>query len=280
MNKLFTLLLCSVLCTQLSAIAQSCCTKPTGMQALAMSKSFKASHAAPLPLHYTPQSGKMITFPVTGGAAGNAFYIPADEATDKVLVIFHEWWGLNDYIKREAETWHKLLGGKVSIYAADLYDGKVATNAETAGKLMGGLQQKRGEAIVKGALASVGKDKRIATLGWCMGGSWSFTASVLAGSQAAGCVMYYGFPEKDMARIKPLKCDVVYIYGAKDEHIKITDVHEFEKKVQQAGRSITMYSYDAVHAFANPSNPNYDARSAGEAQNAALSFLHEKLSVE
>jgi len=262
-------------------MAQNCCKKPTSMQVLAFNKAFKASHEAPLPLSYTPEKGgAMIRFPVAGGADGNAFYVPADESTDKVLLVFHEWWGLNDYIKREAENWQKLLGGKVAVYAVDLYDGKVGTTADEASKIMGGLDPKRGESIITGLLQKIGKNKKVATIGWCMGGSWSFIATILAHSEAAGCVMYYGFPEKDMSRIKPLNCDILYIRGEKDNFIKKSDVEEFEKKVQATGHKIATYSFDAVHAFANPSNPKYDAKSAEEAKKLALKFLQEKLSVQ
>src|SRR5437868_5728347 len=103
-----------------SAFSQSCCHKQTDMQTLALNKKFKAAHEAPLPLNYAPEKGSMIQFATEknkdGSIFGNAFYVPANGNTDKVLFIFHEWWGLNDYIKREAERWHDLLGGNVAIY--------------------------------------------------------------------------------------------------------------------------------------------------------------------
>ncbi len=278
------LLLATLLCPVTTNIyAQSCCYKPLGknMKALALNKSFKAAHEAPLPFNYTPEKGgAMITYKVAGGADGNAFYVPADESTDKILIVVHEWWGLNDYIKREAERWQKMLGGKVAVYAVDLYDGKVASLPDEAGKLMEGLDAKRGEAILKGLLQKIGGGKSIATIGWCMGGTWSFNATLAAGSQAAGCVMYYGFPEKDSKRIKTLKTDVLYNYGALDNFIKEPDVKQFGKEVVAAGHKFTFHSFNAVHAFANPSNPKFDAKAADEAQGYALKFLKEKLAVE
>jgi carboxymethylenebutenolidase len=263
-----------------NADAQSCCKRPTGMQTLAMNKAFKASHEAPIPFSYAAEKGVMMQFPVAGGNDGNAFFVPPDVESNKVLIIFHEWWGLNDYIKKEAEKWQKLLGGKVAVYAVDLYDGKQALTPDEAGKLMSSLDPNRGEAIVKGLIQKIGNTKSIATLGWCMGGSWAFTGAVLASTQAAGCVMYYGFPEKDANRIKPLKCDILYIRGSQDNFIKEADVVEFENKVKVLGRNITMYSFDAVHAFANPSNPHYDVKATTEAQGYALKFLKEKLPTE
>ena len=97
------------------AAAQNCCSKPTGMQLLAMNKSFKAAHEAPLPFTYSSEKGSMLKFPVADGADGSAFYVPANDNSDKVLIVLHEWWGLNDYIKREAENWQTELGGNVAV---------------------------------------------------------------------------------------------------------------------------------------------------------------------
>ena len=83
-------------------------------------------------------------------------------------------------IKREAERWQGLLGN-VDVYAVDLYDGQVATDQARASKLSSSLNKKRAENIIKGVLAASGKDKRVATLGWCMGGTWSLNAALLAG---------------------------------------------------------------------------------------------------
>jgi len=265
-----------------TANAQSCCKKPTGnnMKALALNKSFKAAHEAPLPLNYAAQSGSTIQFPTSGGADGHAFYVPADETTEKVLLVFHEWWGLNDYIKREAENWQKELGGHVAVYAVDLYDGKVAATADEAGKLMNALDQKRGEAIINGLIKKLGADKKIASIGWCMGGSWAFTGSVCAGSQAQGCVMYYGFPEKDVDRIESVKANVLYIYGTQDNFIKKQDAQAFGNALIKSGHGFIFQSYDAPHAFANPSNPKYNEKAAGEAHTLALAFLKGELSLK
>lgn len=261
--------------------AQSCCKKPVGssMQALALNASFKASHEAPLPLEYAAKKGEMITYTVPGGADGHAFKVPADVETDKVLIVVHEWWGLNDYIKREAENWQEYLGSKVTVYAIDLYDGKVAATPDEAGKIMNEMKPERAQAIINGLVIKIGKGKKIATLGWCMGGSWSFAATLTAGKEAAGCVMYYGFPEKDEKRIKLLNTDVLYIYGTQDNFIKKTDVETFGKDVKATGHSFELHSYNAVHAFANPSNPKHDKKATAEAQAISIAFLKKHLGI-
>lgn len=249
------------------------------MLAMMQTTAFTNAHEAPEPMAFVSDRGSMIRFETLDGTQGNAYYVPAPAATDKVLILFHEWWGLNDYIKREAVRWQDLLGD-VDVYAIDLYDGKVATTSETAQKLSKDLDARRTDNIIKGMLAKAGKDKLIATLGWCLGGSYAFTASVFAGQQARGCVMYYGFPEADEKKIKPLQTDVLYIRGTKDAFITPEMVHQFELAVVGTGHQIIREDYPAVHAFANPSNPKHDAAAAAQAQKKAVAFLKEKLQLE
>ncbi len=85
-----------------------------------------------------------------GGPDANAYYIPADRATDRVLIVFHEWFGLTDNIKKEAANWQKSLDGNVAIYAVDLFDGRsVCCKTFEAVKLMNNLDPKRGGSYSK-----------------------------------------------------------------------------------------------------------------------------------
>lgn len=246
---------------------------------LAMNKDFVAAHESPDPFNYTPAKGSMISFATLDGKDGQAFYVPSDQTATNVLLIFHEWWGLNDYIKREAERWQDMLGN-VDVYAVDLYDGMVAGDQPTASKLSSSLDKKRAENIVKGALAKAGKDRRVATLGWCMGGSWAFNAAVLAGGRSAATVMYYGFPETEQKKINQLKSDVLYMWASQDKFITKDIIERFQNQVQEAGRQITLHTFNADHAFANPSNPKHDKIASAEAEKLAVTFLKEKLQLE
>ena len=44
-----------------------------------------------------------------------------------------------------------------------------------------------------------------------------------------------------------------------------------------ANRKLTVKSYDADHAFANPSNPKYDRVAGDDAHKAALLFLKSRM---
>ena len=262
----------------LQANAQGCCEKQIDMQLLALNADFKALHAAPEPFDYTPKAGsEMIQFSTPDGRQGGAFHVSSNKPTNKVLIVFHEWWGLNDYIKQEAERWQEKLGGTIDVYAVDLYDGKVGTSPDEAGQLMHGLTKQRGDAIIRGLLQKIGSGKKIATLGWCMGGSWSFTGAVAAGRQCVGCVMYYGFPEQDEDRIKPLQADVLYIRGDKDKSIPESAVDKLKKQVEAGRHGFMLVHFDAPHAFANPSNPAYNKEMVAKAEEITLAFLMRKL---
>jgi len=230
------------------------------------------------PRYYKLQNpiGSMAGFKASQGPDAQGYLIKAKKKTNKWLFVIQEWWGLNDYIKKEAETYYSELGD-VNVLALDLYDGKVATTQDSAVKYMSGASPARLESIIKGALAFAGTDAKIYTVGWCFGGGWSLQTTILAGNQAAGCVMYYGRPENNLDRLKTIHCDVIGFFGNKDQGIKPEAVNTFEKNMKDAGKNITVYRYDAGHGFANPSNPSYNKEATEDAHTKAVAFLKAHL---
>jgi carboxymethylenebutenolidase len=179
-------------------------------------------------------------------------------------------------VKRDAEKLYKDLGN-VNVLALDMYDGKVATDRETAGKYMSEFKQDRGNAIIKGALAYAGPAARIATIGWCFGGGESMQGALLAGNQAVACVMYYGMPEENVERLKALGGDVLFVFAAKDKWINQDVVTKFENNMKAAGKKLVVKKYDADHAFANPSNAIYDKAATEDAYKNTLEFLKARV---
>ena len=241
--------------------------------AFAGDPAFRAAHPSPLPTTLT-HAGTMVEFPVEGGANGKAFLVKSHAKTDKYLIVFQEWWGLNDYVKNEAARWSHELG--INVIAPDLYDGKVAANAEEAGKLMQGADAKRLSAIVEGAAKYAGEKADFRTLGWCFGGGWSLQATLLLKDKVKGCVMYYGMPEKDVEKLKTLPADIVFIHAKHDKWINDEVVAEFEKNMKAAGKNLTVHRFDADHAFANPSSPRYNEKSASDSRALVKAYLQTK----
>lgn len=254
----------------------SCCNKPVGMRALADDPEFVATHQDPLPFNYATQAGKIISFATPDGKTGSAYEVLAPTPTKNFLIITHEWWGLNDYIKQRADELQKIFGN-VNVIAVDMYDGKVATTADLAGKYMKEADNTRILNILKGAIAFAGSDARIFSLGWCFGGGYALQAAIVAGKQAAGCVMYYGMPETDMTKLKGLNCDVLGLFASQDKWINADVVKTFRENMNKAGKKLTVKTYNADHAFANPSNPKYDKEAAAQANETAIAFIKARL---
>ena len=254
-----------------------CHTSPTEKFALfAQDDNFTMSHPDPLPYVHQSEVGKMITFKTPDGKEANAYLIMAKKKTDNWIFVFQEWWVLNDHIKRESEKLYTDLGN-VNVLALDMYDGKLATVAADAGKYMGEFKQDRGNAIVKGALEYAGKNAKVGTIGWCFGGGQSMQATLTAGKQAAGCVIYYGMPESDVERLKTLNADVLNIWPTQDQWINKDMIDKFEANMKTAGKKVTTKAYDADHAFANPSNPKFNTGFTADAYKHTLEFFKARL---
>ena len=239
---------------------------------------FKDAHETPANIAFQGK-GEMAEFATPDGSTGKAYTMKSAEPSNKYLFVVHEWWGLNDQIKREAERLFDELGN-VNVMALDLYDGNVTDDRDKAGKYMKAAKQERCEAIINGALAQAGDGASVATVGWCFGGGWSLRGSILAGDRAAGCIMYYGMPVKKADELAPLKADVLGIFAKDDGWINEKVVSEFEGLSKATGKNLDVHWFDAAHAFANPSSPRYNEAAAQEANGLALAFLKEKLEVD
>ncbi len=255
----------------------ACCAKPKATDEFAMltkNKKFVSAHDEPLPFVLLAPLGKEISFDTPDGKKGYAYQV-GDEKNLRVIFMIHEWWGLNDYIKQEAEHVAKETGARV--IALDLYDKKVATNKDSASKFMGQVKTERASDIILGAIGYVGSDAKIATIGWCFGGGWSMQASLLAGKQAKACVIYYGMPENNLEKLTKLNAPVMFVFAQKDEWINKEVVAKFEINMKQAGKDLIIKSYDANHAFANPSNPHFEKSFAEDAFLNAKAFINKNL---
>lgn len=249
-------------------------TTPDDLKAFALDPAFQALHEAPLPLDYA-EMGQMVTFKTPDGKTASGYLVKAKKKSKKWLFVYQEWWGLNEYIKRQSDTFYNDLGGDVNVLALDMYDGKVATDPKEAGKIMSETKEDRLENIVRGASAYAGKKAKIANVGWCFGGGWSLKSALVVGKKAVGSVIYYGMPVRDVEKLKTLNCDVLGLF-ATEERISKEVIEEFAANMKTAGKSLEYKIFPGVHGFANPSNPKYDEANAKVAYGMALDYLKKK----
>lgn len=274
---LFTLIISS----SIMAFGQSkmaCCKQSATQQfaMLASDKKFVMGHPKPFTYHFQSKIGKAITYPTPDGRTAGAYELKAKTPTNNYILVVHEYFGLNDYVKKESEDIYNDLGN-VNIIDLDLYDGKVTADRAEAGKLMQSVTDARADAIIKGAITYVGPKAHIATLGWCFGGGWSLQASLLAGKQAVACVMYYGMPEKDVNKLKTLHADVLGNFANQDQWITPKVVAQFAEDMKAAGKKLYLHQYNANHAFANPSSPSSNPAAAADAYKNTIAFYKERL---
>lgn len=276
LRTIILLLITTLFAAACSNNTQSSTNETEGMAKFASDSKFQQAHEDPASIDFQGK-GEMISFATPDGKQASAYVLKPAQPTDKVLFVIQEWWGLNDYIKQESDRLFGDLKG-VTVMALDMYDGKVATKREDAAAYMQAATIERCEAIVKGALAHVGPNARVATIGWCFGGGWSLRASVLAGKQAAGCVMYYGMPLEKAAELAPLQADVLGIFAGKDAWITADVVTNFQNLAKATNKKLEVHTFDADHGFANPSNPKFDKANTKKANSLAVKFLKKKLS--
>ncbi len=254
------------------------CCSPTATEefaAFGKDMAFVSLHEAPEPFEFVATGGVMKSIKTSDSMDANIFIVASPKTSNNYILIFHEWWGLNEYIKQEAEKIQTDLGN-VTVIAVDLYDGKIASSPDSARTYVGQVNEERARTIISAAIDFAGKKAKIATLGWCFGGGWSMQTALMLNKQAVGCVIYYGMPEKDVKKLASLQCDVLGIFGSQDKFINTDVVAEFEKNMKLAKKKLEVKMYDADHAFANPSNPHHDKTMTAEAHAVMMKYLRSK----
>lgn len=270
------LLLSNVIVT---AQTNSCCSAPDQFAAFAKDAAFVNKHEEPIPFSFIADKGKEITVTCSDGSTAKGYGIPATTTSNKYVFVYHEWWGLNDYIRKMAEQLHTDLGGNVNIIAIDLYDGKVAAVRDSAKAYMSALTTTRAQTIINAFISTTGENAQIATIGWCMGGTYSLQSTLIATQKSVGCIMYYGMPESDTEKLKTLTADVLMIWPNQDKNITKEVVDKFKANMAALGKNLQVEEYNADHAFANPSNPKYNVEAATDAYTKSLAFLKLKLAI-
>jgi len=272
---LASMIILALLALRLSS-TPTCCQ---AMAALTLDPNFVALHESPLQVDFTPKYGHMEEV-----AGAQDFVIPAKKGSHGGVLLFHEFWGLNNQIKMTAEKLHAETG--FGVIAVDLYGGKVYTDPKEASTAMRDLNE--GEAnkqITDTILAILEKDKHIlgesveniGTLGYCMGGGFSLETALNDETAVKACVMYYGHPEQDQTRLSRLQAPLLGFFGTQDKGITPALVDQFKADLKTDGKDAHIYSYDAPHGFANPSNPKFNKEATADSWKKTVSFLKVQL---
>jgi carboxymethylenebutenolidase len=224
--------------------------------------------------------GKSVSYKSGDETVQGLIYTPTGGGPFPAIIVIHEYWGLNDWIKDQAS---KLSDQGYVALAIDLYRGKVASTPDEAHQIMRGVPEDRARRDLKAAfdyLASqpnVKKD-RIGAIGWCMGGGYSLDVALDEPTLAAD-VINYGHLATDNDALKKINAPILGLFGGLDKGITPDDVHKFEASLKQMGKTIDVKIYDdAGHAFENPNNTNgYRTADAADAWKRTVDFLAANL---
>jgi len=224
--------------------------------------------------------GKSVSYKSGDETVQGLLYTPAGKGPFPAIIVIHEYWGLNDWVKEQAA---KLSDQGYEALAVDLYRGKVATTPDLAHELMRGVPEDRAKRDLHAAFEFLQaqpnvKKERIGAIGWCMGGGYALDVALQEPTLAAD-VINYGHLATDPAAMKQIKAPVLGLFGGQDRGITPDDVHKFEAAMHQAGKTIEVKIYDdAGHAFENPNNKDgYRSDDAADAWKRTSSFLAQTL---
>jgi len=221
--------------------------------------------------------GKDVTYKSGDEMVHGILYTPANaKAKMPAIVVIHEWWGLNDWVKQQAA---KFADEGYITLAIDLYRGKVATSADEAHELMRGLPEDRAVRDLKAAMDFLQKQKnvdpaRIGSIGWCMGGGYSL-AMALVEPRLRATVINYGRLVTDDKALQGINAAILGIFGAQDRGIPVESVKKFEAQLKKLNKRVEIKIYDdAGHAFENPNNKDgYKPQDAAEAWRLQTQFF-------
>lgn len=199
------------------------------------------------------------------------------------VIMIHEWWGLNEHIKNQADILAK--EGYV-VLAVDLYRGEVAADSNRARELTSSVRNNSASAIdnLQSAVNYVKSlemvdGSRIASLGWCFGGDWSLQLALNSSENPlAATIVYYGRPVTDTASLSSISWPILGIFGDQDQAISVESVKQFASALNASGITNEIYLYEGVgHAFANPSGDNYAPKETADAWQKTIGFLKQYL---
>jgi len=224
--------------------------------------------------------GKSVSYQSGNETVSGMMYTPMGKAPFPALMVIHEWWGLNDWVKEQAS---KLSDHGYLVLAVDLYRGKVATTPEEAHEIMRGVPEDRANRDLQAAFAFLQKQKnvkadKIGAIGWCMGGGYALDVALLEPTLAAD-VINYGHLATDQENLKKINAPILGLFGAQDHGIPPEDVKKFEQSLKQLGKNVEITIYpDAGHGFENPNNKEgYRPEDAKDAWKKTIRFLRANL---
>ena len=189
---------------------------------------------------------------------GYAAYDDSIEGKRPGVLVFHEWWGLNDYARKRADELAEL--GYVAL-AVDMYgDGKTTTHPNEAREMATKVRQNADEWLHR---AKQGLDillthpnvdpENVAAIGYCFGGS-TVLQLAFSGADLKAVASFHGalvVPTDE--QVQQTKATIFVAHGASDTFIPEETAGKFRAALEKGRADYFMTYYgNAKHSFTVP----------------------------
>lgn len=203
-------------------------------------------------------SGTQIDYEADGTPLKGYLAVGGAEQPSVGVLVVHEWWGRNDYVRQRAD---QLAALGYTALAVDMYGGgTVADTPDEAGELMNAafadpaaLRARFDAAFARLAAEPSVDPARIAAIGYCFGG-----AVALEMARAGVDLAYVGsFHPGALATQNPatpaMRAGVLVGLGADDPFVPAEDRAAFDEEMKVAGVSCDFVQYPGVvHGYTVP----------------------------
>ncbi len=198
------------------------------------------------------------------------------------LVVFEEWWGLDDRIKATAD---RLASHGFNAIVPDLFRGRSAAAGDEANHLMQGLDFNDAATQDGAAAAEFLRERgaqRVGALGFCMGGALAMLA-LMRGVRFDAASVWYGYPPAEAGDPASIGVPLQGHWATGDDFFTIDGVDAIEGKLTAAGTPFEFHRYDAKHGFYNSAElgkgglGHYEAEHAETAWRRTVDFFDRTL---
>ena len=203
---------------------------------------------------------------------------PSGSGKAPSVVLIQEYWGINAHVKSLVD---RLAKEGFLVVAPDLYHGKIAKDANEAGKLMTELDTLVAVKEIGAAAAYLREHPRgngkVGVIGFCLGGALAFASATHVQGLSA-VVPFYGVPPADKVDYSKVTAPILAHFAKTDAWASVDKAEAIKKQVEAAGATMQLEVYDAGHAFMNDTRPEaYDEKSAKLAWQRTVDFLKKTL---
>jgi carboxymethylenebutenolidase len=218
------------------------------------------------------------------------------------LIVIHEVWALTDHIKDIADRFSKegylvlapnllsdmgLSEQLIGELQGELFDPQ--TRAQAQPKIRELMAPMQAPGFAQDTLVKLRQcfdylygqevtQRNVAVMGFCFGGSYSFSLAVHE-PRLKAAVPFYGHADFSVAELSKIACPVMAFYGEKDDRL-MQALPKLKADMKAANVDFTAHVYpECGHAFFNDTNKfTYNESAAKDAMTKTLNFLNVNLS--